>query len=196
MNARLALLLAALCTAACAPLIPQPSQTGESGLSSSKLTEESLALGSLDEELSLDIPTAEARKTLLGKWYGITRTADGGRKEWLVNRAVDGTYRIDFRVTDAKGQVSAQSEVGFWGVSGGVYFRIFRGWVMLDGMKTADPTDPGHYDSYEVVSLTGESFQYRHIDNNTLYTVKKMPADFTLLVPLDAKREQTLKFEF
>lgn len=192
MNARLALLPVILSVVACAPVNPQPRQAGPATLAA----DPALQADSIETELKLVVPTQQARQALLGKWYGIARTADGGRKEWLVNRAEDGTYRIDFRVTDAKGQVSAQSEVGFWGVSGGIYFRIFRGWVMLDGMKTADPTDPGHYDSYEVVSLSEQLFKYRHIDRNTLYTVKKMPDDYNLLVPLDAKREQTLKFEF
>ncbi|MGB1906288.1 MAG: hypothetical protein ACPHN3_03090, partial [Spongiibacter sp.] len=47
-------------------------------------------------EIDTGLPTALARKALIGKWYGMTETRGGGRKEWLVERAADGTYRTDF----------------------------------------------------------------------------------------------------
>lgn len=139
---------------------------------------------------------AQARQALLGKWYGIANTAAGVRKEWLVERAVDGTYRTDFRSTYPDGRVSSQAEVGFWGVSGEVYFRIFRGWVMVDGMKLGDPKNPAHYDAYRIEVLDEEHMRYRHLDKNRLYTMKKMPDSFRLPVVLESRNEAPLKFEF
>lgn len=147
-------------------------------------------------EIDTGLPTALARKALIGKWYGMAKTPDGGRREWLVERAADGTYRTDFHTVDSDGAVRSQSEVGFWGISGDIYFRIFRGWVMLDGMKLANPGDPGHYDAYQVEMLNSGHFRYRHIESGRVYTVRKMPKDFSLPIVLDERNDSPLKFEF
>ena len=147
-------------------------------------------------EIDTGLPTALARKALIGKWYGMTETRGGGRKEWLVERAADGTYRTDFHTVASDGAVRSQSEVGFWGVSGDIYFRIFRGWVMLDGMKLANPGDPGHYDAYHVEMLNSGHFRYRHVETGRVYTVRKMPKDFSLPIVLDERNDSPLKFEF
>ncbi|USA41684.1 hypothetical protein NCG89_09140 [Spongiibacter taiwanensis] len=140
--------------------------------------------------------TPTARRMLLGKWYGVAKSADGGSKEWLIERLVDGTYRIDFRFNQANGVVTSQSEVGFWGVSEDIYFRIFRGWVQADGMKVADATDPDHYDAYEILALSKNYFRYRHLGLSEIYTVKKMPDHFQLPVASNVQPSAPLKFEF
>lgn len=147
-------------------------------------------------EPSFTMPTPAARRTLLGKWYGIAKGNDGGSKEWLIERLNDGTYRIDFRFTSAIGVISSQSEVGFWGVSEDIYFRIFRGWAELEGMKSADPTDPDHYDAYEILALSSNYFRYRHLGLREIYTVKKMPNNFKLPVAANTQPSQPLKFEY
>ena len=143
-----------------------------------------------------ELTTAQARKALLGKWYGIANGKGGTRKEWLVERAEDGTYRTDFRSTHPDGRVDSQAEVGFWGVSGDVYFRIFRGWVMVDGMKLANPTSPSHYDAYRIDQLNAELMRYQHVDNGRRYIMKRMPENFRLPVVLEQKKAAPLKFEF
>lgn len=142
------------------------------------------------------IATPAARRMLLGKWYGVAKSADGGSKEWLIERLVDGTYRIDFRFNRANGVVTSQSEVGFWGVSEDIYFRIFRGWVEADGMKVADPADPDHYDAYEILALSKNYFRYRHLGLTEIFTVKKMPDHFQLPVASNVQPSAPLKFEF
>lgn len=142
------------------------------------------------------MPTPSARRALLGKWYGIAKGNDGGSKEWLIERLTDGTYRIDFRFTSASGAITSQSEVGFWGVSEDIYFRIFRGWAELNGMRSADPTDPDHYDAYEILALSSNYFRYRHLGLREIYTVKKMPNNFKLPVAANSQPSQPLKFEY
>lgn len=142
------------------------------------------------------LTTAQARKALLGKWYGIANSKTGIRKEWLVERAEDGTYRTDFRSTHPDGRVESQAEVGFWGVSGDVYFRIFRGWVMVDGMKLANAKNPSHYDAYRIDHLSSELMRYQHVDDGRRYIMKRMPENFRLPVVLEQKDTAPLKFEF
>ncbi|MGB1907761.1 MAG: hypothetical protein ACPHN3_10520, partial [Spongiibacter sp.] len=107
-----------------------------------------------------------------------------------------GWGTISFHTVASDGAVRSQSEVGFWGVSGDIYFRIFRGWVMLDGMKLANPGDPGHYDAYHVEMLNSGHFRYRHVETGRVYTVRKMPKDFSLPIVLDERNDSPLKFEF
>ncbi|MFQ3200186.1 MAG: hypothetical protein ACI9SK_000900 [Zhongshania sp.] len=85
---------------------------------------------------------------LLGKWYGVLTMESGGKEEWLTERSADGTYRVYFRFVAADGSVRSQSEVGFWGVSDGIYFLIFCGRVIIEGMKSADPIFAGYCDAY------------------------------------------------
>lgn len=162
----------------------------------STLADHAPVLSEPSVEIDTGLSKAQARRALLGKWYGINETGSGVRKEWLVERAADGTYRTDFRSTSPDGKISSQSEVGFWGLSGDVYFRIFRGWVMVDGMKPADPTDPGHYDAYRIELLNSAHMRYRHLDHDRVYTMKKMPDSFRLPVVLESREEAPLKFEF
>ncbi len=188
---RMPLLLAGLLTACASPgeWRETVAATESPAMAPAKFSEHHSSRGSA-------LTTPQARKMLLGKWYGIAENSDGVRKEWLVERAIDGTYRSDFRSTHPDGRISSQAEVGFWGVSGEVYFRIFRGWVMVDGMKLADPKNPAHYDAYQIEVLDSQHMRYRHLDKNRRYTMKKMPDSFRLPVVLENRSEASLKFEF
>jgi hypothetical protein len=150
-----------------------------------------------DESTDLQkMASSASRNMLLGKWYGIRKMADGGQKEWLTERSADGTYRVDFRFLSADGRARSQSEVGFWGVSGDIYFRIFRGWVTVEGMKPADPTVAEHYDAYKIEGLDGEYFSYVHQARGQEYTVKKMPGDFRLPVTVKSQETEPLTFSY
>ena len=142
------------------------------------------------------IITSDSRTMLLGKWYGIRKTNNGGQKEWLTERSADGTYRVDFRFTAKNGDVRSQSEVGFWGVSGGTYFRIFRGWISVEGIKPADPTNADHYDAYAIELLNDSYFTYKHVNRDHVYTVKKMPADFRLPIVVKSESNEPLTFSY
>ena len=140
--------------------------------------------------------TSASRQMLLGKWYGIRKNANGEQKEWLTERSADGTYRTDFRFSGADGSVRSQSEVGFWGVSGDIYFRIFRGWVTIEGMKPADPTIADHYDAYTIDGLDNVYFSYEHKARGKKYTVRKMPSDFRLPVTVKSEDKEPLTFSY
>lgn len=140
--------------------------------------------------------TSASRQMLLGKWYGIRKTANGEQKEWLTERSADGTYRTDFRSIAANGSVRSQAEVGFWGVSGDIYFRIFRGWVTIEGMKPADPTIADHYDAYKIEELDNSYFSYEHKARGKKYTVRKMPSDFRLPITVKSDENEPLTFSY
>ncbi|MFT7403383.1 MAG: hypothetical protein ACI955_000438 [Zhongshania sp.] len=142
------------------------------------------------------LASSASRNMLLGKWYGVRTMENGGQKEWLTERSADGTYRVDFRFVDADGSARSQSEVGLWGVSGDIYFRIFRGWVTIEGMKLADPTVADHYDAYKIKGLDDNSFSYLHQTRNQRYTVKKVAKDVHLPITVKSKETEPLTFSY
>ena len=78
---------------------------------------------------ALTKPQADKWQMMVGKWYGDQQTSEGGRKEWIDHRKNDGTYVIQFRITSKDGEVQQSVEAGEWGVSGPIYFSIFKAWV-------------------------------------------------------------------
>ncbi|MGJ8686984.1 MAG: hypothetical protein ACSHWQ_05865, partial [Spongiibacteraceae bacterium] len=145
----------------------------------------------------LNMDTEDSRQALLGKWYAKHSDADGSQKAWLIERRLDGTYRADIHLRGADGLLLSQSAVGYWGVSEGVYFEIYRGRLEEGEIKVADPSESSHYEAYKILSLNAETFQYRRFSGWPLFTMKKMSAEFTL--PLATASQQTrepLRFEY
>ncbi len=115
---------------------------------------------------------------MVGKWYGSQPTTSGGRKNEIMERHLDGTYRIKFRVVSKDHIVKESVEVGHWGVSGPIYFSIFRGWLKGEKLTSSRGSDPYNYDAYRIINLTNESFEYEHISTGTKFVVSKVPSDF------------------
>ncbi len=119
-------------------------------------------------------------KLLTGKWYGKQPIRNGGSREWLVTRESNGVYAIEFLITDGQGKKELTKEIGDWGVSGGIYFTIFKGWQNDEGFKPAVPQDQWTRNAYKIVSLNSEEFIYSDLEDNDSYRVIRVPKDFEL----------------
>lgn len=130
--------------------------------------------------LKPELSMSEEQRWLLmiGKWYGNQPTKAGGFRQQIIERYADGTYKIVFKITEPNGTVEESVEVGSWGVSGPVYFTMFRGWLYGEDMHPSDPSDPYNYDAYNIVNVTQELFEYEHVSNGNKYKIKKVPNDF------------------
>ena len=128
------------------------------------------------------LPTSayETRKLLIGKWLGEAKTDEGNRRQSLLDRLPNGTYKIFFRTYKSDASFEDQCEVGLWGFSGSVFFSIMRGWIVNEKFIPADPTDPAYYDAYEILKLTEQEFEYRHIPTNYIFRAKRVLGDYTL----------------
>ncbi|MBD8526431.1 hypothetical protein [Pseudomarimonas arenosa] len=125
-----------------------------------------------------EAPVTDALRTLmLGRWYGDQPVKGGGRRQWLAERFVDGTFRIDFLIETPEGTTQL-TEVGFWGVAGGVYFTITRGWLDGDSFGPADPSDPSMYDSYQILEASDDLLRYRGNESGSEFTLRKVGDDF------------------
>ncbi len=117
-------------------------------------------------------------KLMIGKWYGKQPTKDGGTKEEIIEKLPNGTYKIQFRVTQPDGTKTERTEVGYWGVSGNIYFSIFKGWLSGSEIISANPTDPYNYDAYHIIELTTEKFEYQHVSTGNRYVNQRVGNDF------------------
>ena len=120
------------------------------------------------------IPNSLDRSMLIGTWYGKHNMSEGGYREHIVQRFSDGSYRIRFKERDREGNVELSSEVGLWGMSGNIYFTIFRGWLDGQNFKPSDPAVDTNYDAYYILELTNERFNYKHARTGNSYTINKV----------------------
>ena len=127
-----------------------------------------------------DTSQQEQRAMLVGSWYGESVTKDGGSRAHLMRRAADGTFQVTFRVVDAAGKLTEQTEVGVWGASGPVYFTITRGWLRNGRLKPASPDDASLNDAYQILELTQDRFRYRSFQTRSEYTVNRVADTFEL----------------
>ncbi len=127
---------------------------------------------------SLTLSQEETWNLMTGKWYGSQPTKDGGKKQEIMERSPQGTYKITFRVFDKDGKYKEQAEAGHWGVSGPVYFTIFRGWIEGDQLSPSNPADPYNYDAYKIIELNTDVFEYENYSSGNRYVIKRVPNDF------------------
>ncbi len=115
----------------------------------------------------------QLRKNLTGKWYGEQPTKSGAVK-WVNNRLNDGTYVIKSIIENYDGSVKKNIEFGNWGISGSIYFTIFRGKIKNQkAIFYADPSDVYNYDAYKIISVDNLTMHYRHVAYDNEYIVKK-----------------------
>mgnify|MGYP003386670841 FL=1 len=131
-----------------------------------------------DDKPYLSKSQKETWGLMIGKWYGSQPTTTGNRKDQITEHLPDGTYRIRFRVVSEDNKVRETIEVGQWGVSGPIYFAIFRGWLKDGKLEPSRTSDPYNYDAYRMINLTNKKFEYEHMSTGTKYVINKMPSDF------------------
>ena len=120
----------------------------------------------------------EKWKNMVGKWFGEQPTKEGGKRQWIVERASNGTYKITFRVYRKDGVFSESAEVGQWAVSGPVYMTLFRGHLNGRQIDLVDPSDSYNYDAYEILVLNKTTFKYKSFEYNETFTTIKVKNNF------------------
>ena len=112
---------------------------------------------------------------LKGKWLGEKKRKDGSVHKWLTQHSNDGTYMTVFFNDDER-----TVEVGEWGVSRNIEFKIFKGWIEDGSFKPALPQDHWTRDAYEIIILTDQDYEYRSLETGNLYRAKKVGDDYEL----------------
>ncbi len=123
--------------------------------------------------------TREAKWGLVvGRWFGSTSTKEGGTYMWIADNRNDGSYTVRFRTIDPAGKKMDRTESGEWGVSGDVFFQIYKTGLEGDKTTVADPSDPSNRDAYKLITLTEKLFAYENMDNGTRFEARKVASDF------------------
>ena len=115
---------------------------------------------------------------MVGTWFGNQPNKNGGRYMWIDHRYNDGTYKVNFRITDASGKRQEKTEIGEWGVAGDIVFSIYKGDLHGDKVVHVGPTDPYTRDVYRILKLTDELYEYELIDSDLKFTARRVSADF------------------
>lgn len=128
-----------------------------------------------------DLPESklDQHAMMIGAWRGEAPLKEGGTKKWLVQRSADGTYQIAFLIESTDGEIERSQEVGFWGVSGPIYFTIMKGWVTDGEFRPSDPTNAYFYDAYQIVSMTPDRFEYQSYASGSRYLLERVPDGFS-----------------
>ena len=123
----------------------------------------------------LTIDKKELRATFVGKWSSKQPTKKGGIKESIINRSVDSRYIIEHKIYDKNSALIQESkEVGMWGVSGGIYFTSFRGWLENGKVSPSDPTDAYNYDAYKIEHVDQDKLVYKNLSSGNEYTYNRV----------------------
>ena len=125
-------------------------------------------------------PGEQRRAWMIGHFAGELTSETGEVVRWLVERTPDGKYATTFRRYAKGGGYEDQVEVGYWGISGPVYFTITVGWLREDGLEEADPTSAYFYDAYRIVHLDGQSIECEDFERRQSYKVERVDEDFVL----------------
>lgn len=137
----------------------------------------SISVDGVKPSLSLD--QEKAWRTMTGTWYGSQPKKGGGQHDWIVVRDNTGAYQITFRSYDKNGDYEDSIEVGEWGISGPIYFSIFKARVKDGEFISVDPTNPYNRDTYKIISLSETEFIYESFTSDNRFTLKRVEDDFT-----------------
>lgn len=118
------------------------------------------------------------REQLVGWWYGDQPTAEGGRVQWIMRRAPDGTFEITFRTRHGSGRVEEQTEVGEWGVNANFIITLTQGWLRNGVVEKAPGGEAYFWDVYEVRSFEVNALSYRSVESGNAYQVRRVSPGF------------------
>jgi uncharacterized protein YcfL len=112
----------------------------------------------------------QLRSSFIGKWESTQLTKDGNTKHAVIERNSDSRYVVEFKIYYPDKTLKYQSkEFGFWGVSGGVYFTMFRGWIENDNLSPANPDNAYYYDTYKILNVAENQLSYESLSSGNKY---------------------------
>ncbi len=144
-----------------------------SGCATVKQVHQPDAISTVKPELDED--KLALRESFVGKWLSHQPTKDGGFRNTVIVRHPDSRYFIEFKIYDSLGvQKDTHNEFGFWGVSGGIYFTMYRAQINNDKYYEIDTSDAYNYDSYKILSTSEQKLIYQSLSSGNKYTYKKV----------------------
>lgn len=119
-------------------------------------------------------------KSMVGNWYSSETAKQGNTRQRLMQRFIDGSYKLTTKLKIKDKEISHNIEIGFWGISGPVYFSIFKGWVKHDKLAPSDTSNPDNYQAYKILELTDDQFKYQSFTTSSIVTLSRVSDDFIM----------------
>jgi hypothetical protein len=115
------------------------------------------------------------RTAFIGKWESSQPTKEGGARKTIMDRQSDSRYVVEFTVFNEKSEVShKQKEFGFWGVSGGIYFTMYRGSIENDEFSPVDPNNAYNYDAYLITDISDNKLVFKSLSSENIFTYTRV----------------------
>ncbi len=124
---------------------------------------------------SLTQDKAAQRTAFIGQWESSQPTKEGGGRKTMMDRQSDSRYVVEFTVLNEKSEVLyKQKEFGFWGVSGGIYFTMYRGSIENDEFFPVDPSNAYNYDTYQITDVSDNKLVYKSLSSENIFTYTRL----------------------
>lgn len=120
------------------------------------------------------------RKQYVGRWLGEEKTKEQSILKWLMIRRIDGGYTVNFKEFKNSKVIFEQTEAGYWGVVGDIYFTMTREVLVGENFVPLDVTKPEFYDAYKILKFDGKIMRYKSFEPANVFQVEKMPDTFKL----------------
>ena len=115
------------------------------------------------------------RSAFLGKWESSQPTKEGGVRKTIMDRQSDSRYVVEFTVLNENSEVSyKQKEFGYWGVSAGIYFTMYRGSIENDEFFPVDPNNAYNYDTYQITDISEGKLVYKSLSSENIFTYTRV----------------------
>ena len=130
-------------------------------------------ISEIKPELTMD--KEKQRAFFIGEWESFQPTKEGGKRHTLMTRLPDSRYVVEFKVYNSESKLTIQQkEFGFWGVSGGIYFTMYRGSVENDEFFPVDPNNAYYYDAYMISEITKDKLIYNSLSSENTFTYTRV----------------------
>ena len=117
----------------------------------------------------------EARNGFVGKWHSRQPTKPGGMRLTVIERRSDSRYVAEFSLFDKYNNLKDyRKEFGNWGVAGGIYFTMFKGWIEDDNLKEADPNNPYYYDAYQIIQIEKDTLVFESLSSGNVFKYTRL----------------------
>ncbi len=130
-------------------------------------------ISAVKPDLTMD--KEQQRASFIGKWESSQPTKEGGKRHTLMTRLADSRYVVEFKIYDSESQLKIeQKEFGFWGVSGGIYFTMYRGSIENDEFFPVDPNNAYYYDAYQITHIATDKLVYKSLSSENIFTYNRV----------------------
>ena len=111
----------------------------------------------------------------VGHWRTQRSNVIGGKNTITIKRFKDGRFVIQFKVFDKQEILKEEHrEMGLWGISGDIYFTMFKGWIENDRFQPADSSKAALYNAYQIIEHGADKLTYRSLSSDNTFSYQRI----------------------